>query len=577
MPRLDATDAVTTAPAVPMATHPAPTRLRRAPLVAALVLLVAACGDDSGGASGAAGDPDEEVEEVVTSWPTVGFDLANTRAVSDDSNLGPDTVGTLAPLWELDGIQGFSSTPLIEDGVVYGGDWAGDLHALDAATGDALWSTPLGEGGRIQASPALDDDRVFAANFAADMYALDRETGDVLWETSLDDHPYASAFAAPVHVDGLVVIGIGSYENMIVTADDASFRGSIVALDAETGDEQWRYWTTTGDDEEGAGVGVWTAPAVDTGRGALYIGTGQHHAEPTSERSDAIIALNLATGEEEWTYQFNEGDTWTARDGGTDHDVSASPTLFEIDGRDVVASGDKGGTYRAVDRDTGEEVWVSELTEGSPQGGVMSGAAYADGRLFVLSNFEGQAGGLFALDAATGETVWTEELDGAAMGPVTWVNGVVFAADNSATLSAFSAEDGDLLWSHEVDEQSATGFAVADDTVYAGYGWWLAAPPEDPVGGLIAFHLDGTSDGEAGDAGDTGEVDAATLFGRSCASCHGADGSGANGPSLVDVSERLDPDERRSVILEGRGAMAGWEGRLDDDEVEALVDYLEDL
>lgn len=547
-------------------------RTRGAATLAVLALLVAAsCGDDGDG------EASDVTDAAPGTWPTLGLDLTNSRAALDESIIGPDNVADLAPAWELEDVMGYSGTPIIDDGVLYGGDWSGNVWALDPESGDTHWTQEI-DGTEVRTAVALDDERVFVGTFGAQFAALDRESGEIVWEIRLDEHSFASAFSAPIHVDtgedgGLVIVGVGSYENMVATADDATFRGSVVALDPETGEERWRYWTTTGDDEEGAGVGVWSTPAVDVERGVLYFGTGQHHAEPTSDRSDSVIALDVATGEEQWVSQFREGDTWTAQDGGQDLDVSTPPTLFEADGTDAVGAGDKNGTYKALDRETGEELWSVDLTDGGPQGGIMHSAAVVDGNLFVASNQEGTIAHLFSLDAATGSEHWSVELDGSMMGPVTWANGVVYTADNSATISGFDAEDGNLLWSHEVEGQSASGITVVDGTVYAGYGWWLVSASDDAKGGLVAFRPEETGTGDSTETA-AGADEPATIFQQRCASCHGGDGSGATGPDLTDVDDRLPTEEQVEVIRDGRGEMPSWETTLSEAEIEALVDYM---
>ncbi len=71
-------------------------------------------------------------------------------------------------------------------------------------------------------------------------------------------------------------------------------------------------------------------------------------------------------------------------------------------------------------------------------------------------------------------------------------------------------------------------------------------------------------------------IDAAAVYGRSCAGCHGGDGSGGIGPGLSGgrvVAAFPDPADQVVVIAEGRGGMPGFAGRLTDEEIVALVEY----
>src|SRR5690606_30104054 len=125
---------------------------------------------------------------------------------------------------------------------------------------------------------------------------------------------------------------------------------------------------------------------------------------------------------------------------GADADVGAMPNLFTVDGVDAVGVGDKAGTYRALDRETGEVLWERHLTEGGLQGGVMASAAVADGTIYVASNEASQDAVLFALDADTGEEVWRTEVGAHVTGPVTWANDVLYLADDAGRSEEHTSE-----------------------------------------------------------------------------------------------------------------------------------------
>ncbi|HET9611704.1 MAG TPA: PQQ-binding-like beta-propeller repeat protein [Acidimicrobiales bacterium] len=556
--------------------------------LAALVAGVVACG---GGDDGPGSGDASAAARPTAEWVRLGYDLANTRAAVGETVIGPGTVADLRPAWELDGVKGVTGTPVVAGGEVYVGDWTGHLRALDAGTGDERWAHDLG-GGYVGGAVALDDDVVVVGTFDARLVAVDRATGEPVWEVSVDDHPKAVVFGSPVLVDGLVVVGVGSFE-VFAPGDPPTFRGQVVAVDAATGDEAWRFTVTAGDETEGPGVSVWSSPAVDTDRGVLYIGTGQAYAPPAPPRSDALLALDLRTGREVWSTQFTAGDAWTIADPtGLDADVGAAPNLFTAGGTDAVGVGDKAGTYRALDRDTGEVLWEHRITEGGLQGGVMASAAVAGGTVFVTSNEASRDAVLAALDADTGDELWRVDVGAHVTGPVTWANDVLYVADDSGRIAAYDADGGGRLWSHAVPFPAAGGIAVVDGTVYAGWGWWLASEPDDADGGLIAFRVGGGDEGgeagEAGAAGPEGDDQAAggptgggdgddgtgrEVYQRSCASCHGSDGAGASGPSLLGVDERLTRAEQVDVVREGRRGMPGWEGALTDEQIEAVVDH----
>jgi polyvinyl alcohol dehydrogenase (cytochrome) len=557
--------------------------MRRRPLTrpfaaaCAAVLLAAACGADGDDGDGDGGDRRGRAGDAPTEWLHLGRDLANTRATpAGEDAIGPGNVDQLEPAWEIDDVNGVTGTPIVDEGIVYFGDWTGHVRAVEAGTGDEVWATDM-DANYVGGSVALDDDRVYVGTFDARTVALDRATGEQLWETPIGDHPTAAIFGSPMRVGDLVLVGVASFE--LITGQVApSFRGHVVALDPATGEEAWRYWTTTGDGSEGPGVSVWSSPAVDEEAGVLYVGTGNTYVPPASPHSDALIALDLATGDELWVHQFTEGDTWTtANPVGPDADVGAPPNLLEVDGTAAVGVGDKAGSYHVLDRETGDELWSTELTEGGLQGGVLAGAAVGgDGGIYVASNKASTTADLVALDQASGEILWQVEVGGSVSGPVTWSNGLVLLADDSGHISAFDAGSGDRLWSHEVANRAAGGITVVDGTVYGGWGWWLTAPDDDPQGGLIAFRLPDADEGDGSGSGGTGGEAMAgdEVYSRHCAACHGDDGEGSSGPSLVEVADRLTVDEHLAVVRQGRGGrMPAWEDILSPGEIEAVVEY----
>jgi mono/diheme cytochrome c family protein len=167
-------------------------------------------------------------------------------------------------------------------------------------------------------------------------------------------------------------------------------------------------------------------------------------------------------------------------------------------------------------------------------------------------------------------------------GPVSWANGVVYLADDSSRIRAYDAADGTVLWTHEVASPAAGGISVVDGTVYAGWGWWFASPPDDAQGGLLALRLDGeTSSGADADAGADADPEpepevalGEEIYGERCASCHGGDGGGSgSGPSLEGVADRLSLDAQIDVVTNGRADMPAWSPTLTADEIAAVVAY----
>jgi polyvinyl alcohol dehydrogenase (cytochrome) len=549
-------------------------------LAVAVALLAGSCAS-----SNLADAPAESAEPAATSppgqvgeWPAFGYDTSNSRTNAAESIITPDNVQGLVERWSLDGIEGVTSTPVVIDGVVYFGDWTGAAHAVEIADGSSLWKTDLIDQ-YVMSSVAVHGDAVYVATNSR-LFRLDRATGLVEWEVTTSPNPIAITPATPVVVGDRVVLGVASGE-LMVPREKYSFRGSVTAYAAADGAVDWQVWLTEGDATEGAGVGVWSTPAVDAERGVLYVGTGNTYEPPASTMADSIVAIRVDTGEIAWTRQFTFPDVFSGgyRE-GTDADVGAGPNLWEQDGRALVGAGDKTGTYYALDRDTGEIVWQTKMTGGSALGGVIGTSAVDDERIYVGSNVGDPATNaptgkakVVALDRDGGAIEWEKEVEGAIYAPVSVSPGVVYAATVAGTMFALDATDGTELWSYTAEDQVGGGAAVVDGTVLWGWGFALFGTGSGK-GGLLAFRPGGGAGTTTTDDTVANETEGARLFRTVCASCHGRRGEGGVGPPLIGVADRLTVDQHLAVVNAGRGSqMPAFQHALTPDEIAAVVEY----
>jgi polyvinyl alcohol dehydrogenase (cytochrome) len=360
---------------------------------------------------------------------------------------------------------------------------------VEADTGDTRWRTELQEG-QLPASPAVDSDRVYISGDGGMVHAVDRDSGDELWSVDIEDAPLDRVWSSPVVVDGTIVIGSASYQ-VFVPAEPA-FRGSIVGLDAETGELRWR---TSVCDHPCTGVSVWSSAAADPDLGLAFIGTGQAYSDEAGPMSDSLVALDYETGEIAWHHQFTPDDTYSAGNlSGPDFDVGAAPNLFEIDGQAVVGVGDKGGQYKAFDRATGEELWATDLVSGTALGGVEHTPAYADGVIYVVGNTAIAATSrvdavpatatAFALDATDGTILWSTDLEAGGFGGVSVAGDLMWFTTHEGTLRALDIDAGSEVAAISLGPTSASGPVVVDGTVFVGHGWsWSGSVP----GGVVAL------------------------------------------------------------------------------------------
>ncbi|AUX47752.1 pyrrolo-quinoline quinone [Sorangium cellulosum] len=463
-------------------------------------------------------------------WTLFGKDIVNTRHAAGESDIGPANVASLSLKWAFTTTGNVPATPAVDGHAVYFPDGGGNLYKLDAETGVPLWTRTIagltGTAGAIsRTSPALHGHMLFLGTQAgAHMLAVDSRTGDLLWKTQLDPHPAAIVTQSPVVHGGRVYVGVSSREELFA-ADNAypccTFRGSVVALDAVTGELLWkRYMVPPGY----SGGAVWGgAPAIDLTRRALYMTTGNNYTVPPSVAAcaeaagddllaaeaclapddyiDAMLALDLDTGALKWARRLQGFDAWTGAcyfggdwcpsPRGEDYDFGTGATLFTAgagpERRDLVGAGQKSGIFWALDRDDGSVVWSTLVGPGGVLGGIMWGVAVDEARIYVPVDNSDQVaytlhpsgevitwGSWSALDPATGDILWQtpDPTPGAeARAPLTVANGVVYAGSMSGDVHALNAATGAVLWSHPADGSVSAGPAVAGGTVYWGSGY----------------------------------------------------------------------------------------------------------
>jgi polyvinyl alcohol dehydrogenase (cytochrome) len=231
---------------------------------------------------------------------------------------------------------------------------------------------------------------------------------------------------------------------------------------------------------------------VDQKRGVLYVTTGDNYSGPATELSDAVVALDLASGRVVWSKQITAGDIFSGacagdKNCGPDFDFGSSAIAVTLpEGRDLLLAGQKSGIVYALDPDKkGEVVWQTRVGKGGTNGGVQWGmstdgqfvyAAVSDpGRTRLTSMVDPrryaldptQGGGLTALRVADGSKVWyaapTPCPAGAPSGcspsqpaAVTGIPGVIFSGAVDGHMRAFSSEDGKVLWDFDTVREFPT-------------------------------------------------------------------------------------------------------------------------
>jgi outer membrane protein assembly factor BamB len=141
-------------------------------------------------------------------------------------------------IWQQLVAGSVSGRVAVGESLIYVGSFDKQLHALDKETGEIRWEVPQeGTEDWIWASPVLEGDVVYYADKSGNLYAVGAEDGNAIWDADIDSQVVAS----PIVSNGLVFVASAGH---VDNGDDVR-SGAIIALDAETGDEVWREVTIT--------------------------------------------------------------------------------------------------------------------------------------------------------------------------------------------------------------------------------------------------------------------------------------------------------------------------------------------
>ena len=458
---------------------------------------------------------DESDQPFGAGW---GLTPGSTHFVNDSQTaLRKDNVGRLKLKWAFaypDGVQA-RSQPSLAGGAVYVGGDDGTVYALDRETGCVRWTFSAEAEVRHQViiSPWTDEKSGAVAYFGdlnGNAFAVNARTGALIWKKHLHEHAAAGVTASPLLHNGVLYVGMSSLENGPAVDPNfvcCTFRGVVVALDAATGDERWRFYTidqpaklqsksSVGVDRFGpSGASVWGTPVADDKRGLLYLGTGQNYSAPSTKTSDAMFALDLKTGKVKWTYQALKLDAWNTgcwghgpncpeKEKPVDFDFSTGLMLVtSSNGRDYLVGGQKSGLLTAVDPDTGKAVWTNKVGAGGLLGGLHFGLAAGKDVVYApVADInddqvpsEPRKPGLYALDLATGAFLWKAPLKDECAGrpycrvansaAVTATPDLVLAGGVDGYLRIHDAKTGEVVWKYDTTQEVKT---VSGEVAHGG-------------------------------------------------------------------------------------------------------------
>jgi len=496
-------------------------------------------------------------------WNGWGVNTSNTR-FQDGTAAGFSAaeVPRLKLKWAF-GFPGELSVdahPTAAGGRVFVGTQSGVVYSLDAATGCVHWFFQAASAVRAAVSIGHVSTRggprdlAFVGDRAGHVYALDAATGAQVWKTTVDDHAFARVTASPVFHDGRLYVGVASGEETAGAMPDyqcCRFRGSLLALNAATGQQVWKTYTiaeealprsknSAGTQLWGpSGAPIWSSPAIDVRRNAIYVTTGNNYTGPPTPTSDAFVAFDLKSGKLLWSRQMTAADDWngSCRLGGKvnctnadapDFDFASPPILVTLaNGRRALVAGQKSGMVHAIDPDReGQIIWQERVGKGGINGGVQWGSAADKSNVYVALSDIGRidvpgsaatepdpnvGGGIFAFRLDTGKQVWhtpatpcgtRKRCSPAQSAPVSLIPGVAFSGSVDGHLRAYSVTDGAILWDFDTirtydttngvpgrgGSLNVAGPAISGGMLFVDSGYVQNGTPGNV---LLAFSVDG--------------------------------------------------------------------------------------
>jgi len=414
---------------------------------------------------------------------------------ADVAGLSIDQVRKLKLKWAFgyEGDVNAFALPAFFDGQIFVGSARGTIHALRAWNGCIQWTFEA-NGPVRSAMIAVPNGSRHTLLFGDQIgwyYALEAETGKLIWKKRIEEHDTARLTGAALVRNGIVYVPVASWEETRSSGADylcCTFRGSLVALRIRDGEQVWKSYMVPESTEQGktasgkakwgpSGASIWSTPAYDEKRNLIYVTTGDNFSAPATLTSDALVALDPATGKIVWSSQTTANDV-SPSERGPDFDFGSPPILIKTpEGRELILAGQKSAMVYAFDPDKkGEVVWQTRVGRGGASGGVQWGmtydghnvyAAVSDGAGKRVTSAAGASarildpavgGGLTALKVSDGSKVWFAPPPDCGTRPgcspaqsaaLTSLPGVVFSGTLGGLLRAYSTEDGKLLWEYD--------------------------------------------------------------------------------------------------------------------------------
>ncbi len=338
-------------------------------------------------------------EARVTSQDAAANNWLLNGRTFDEGHFSPlkqitdQNVSELGLAWflDIDSAMGVVSEPIVVDGVIYVSAPMSKVYAVDAVSGKLIWRFDphirlnLAINGsysaRTNAGVAVWDGKVFVGTGDCRLIAVDAAAGTQVWEATVCDPTQTGITGAPHIAKGRVLMGFNG--------SDDGVRGALIAYDAQTGKEAWRFWTVPGDPSKPfetkelemaaktwsgkdawkiGGGDVWNAITYDESTNLVIFGTagaGVDYGELSSIKvsgdklfSGCIIAVNADTGQYAWHFQTSSPGMQTEN-----NHILMADLILDGQKRHVAMTVPKNGFFYVLEAKTGKLLSAKPLVK----------------------------------------------------------------------------------------------------------------------------------------------------------------------------------------------------------------------
>jgi alcohol dehydrogenase (cytochrome c) len=429
-------------------------------------------------------DSEALVKPTPDSWPLYHGDYSGQRH-SHLSQITPANVSELTLAWafQTGQVAQIKSSPLVADGILYV-SIPDHVFAVDARTGSQIWhyTYPPNEGLHIgHRGVALYKDSVYFTTPDDHLVCLSAKDGTVRWNVILADVKLGYwTSVAPLIVRNHVLVGLsGDFDNI---------PGMLKSLDADTGETQWTFYSTsapgTPNSPSGGATGgnMWITGTFDPELNLVFVGTGNPTPVLAAQTRPgdnpwtcSIVALNPDTGKFVWGFQATPHDTH-------DWDAVEVPVLananFNGSPKKMLLQASRNGYFFVLDRTNGKSLLTSTFASVNWSKGVDKDGhpihnsekdPARDGRL--VSPDEGGATnyrspsfdpktGLLIVSARDAYGIYFSKPE---HGTVGWA-GADYGVFGKAVLRAIDYQTGKIRWNHDLQGEGAAAGVLTTDS-----------------------------------------------------------------------------------------------------------------